>query len=85
MRQSDESKLIEKLKNMEMNPNSSPILRASFLVINGRAESEVQFDATFPDLKFAEHVIRANNEVEKLHQEIHDLRKELKMTNRMNE
>ena len=77
------NQLIAKLKIMEMNPASSPVLRASFLVINERALSEIEFEPTFPDAKIAEHVIRANQEVDKLHKEIHELRRELKMTNRM--
>jgi len=77
------NELIAKFKTMEMNPASSPVLRAFFLVVNERAMSELEFDAAFPDLKFAEHVIRANYEVDKLHKEIHELRKELKMTKRM--
>ena len=70
---------------MEINPKSSPILQAFFSVANDRAEMELEFDATLPDLKFAEHVIKGNYEVDKLHKEIHDLRRELKMTKRMSE
>jgi len=80
-----ESNIIEKLRTVEMNPASSPVLRAFFLIVNERAESELEFDATFPDLKFAEHIIKGNYEVDKLHQEIHELRRELKMTKRMSE